>query len=339
MRRRSSLRVGALCTAYLLSGTGCVSGEHAASDDSAIMGGAPATEYPEAVQINLLTNQGAAVCSGALIAPRVVLTAGHCVNRATAWLVASNAGLSFTRNATVFDYTDLGSNVNFTQHDIGLVFLDTPIQLASYPSIATGPVVAGTQLMKVGRIKDGSLQPGLGLFERAIQVSFDPAAPFDYRAPPVGQQGDSGGPDFILGTHTIAAVNSGGGSMDSIARVDLLHDFIQAQVDAHGGGGGGGVLPPGPAPQAPGVIPNGTLAVVDRYDVVTPQLNCRAGPGKEQPVVQTLNQNDAVVATSEPSRPRIATAPDGAPWLLVQPPAGATCYVSANTQFIQPTKG
>ena len=46
---------------------------------SPIVNGAPATNYPEAVLINSKTAAGGFSCSGSMIAPRVVLTAGHCV--------------------------------------------------------------------------------------------------------------------------------------------------------------------------------------------------------------------------------------------------------------------
>jgi hypothetical protein len=50
------------------------------------------------------------------------------------------------------------------------------------------------------------------------------------------QPGDSGGPVFLSGTHTILAVNSGAGSNTQVlARVDLLADWLTSQVASHGG--------------------------------------------------------------------------------------------------------
>ena len=46
-----------------------------------IIGGVPATEYPEAAILNMRTAAGANyACTASIIAPKVVLTAGHCVN-------------------------------------------------------------------------------------------------------------------------------------------------------------------------------------------------------------------------------------------------------------------
>src|SRR5580700_3723687 len=53
---------------------------------SDIVGGTPATSYPEAVLVDLSQGgQVTAACSGSLIAPQVVMTAGHCVVTFDGW--------------------------------------------------------------------------------------------------------------------------------------------------------------------------------------------------------------------------------------------------------------
>jgi hypothetical protein len=213
-----------------------------AGDTDAIIGGTPATQFPEAVLVNMAINgQIVSACSGAVIAPRVVLTAGHCVFGFNGWSIrapfAGNQRAVSTR-AAVFDYNVDSEFVDPTKHDVGLVFLNTPINLAQFPTLATSPVADGTRVVNIGRIDDGAFSNTQLFVSRAIPVQRANrfGFPFDYIATEVIESGDSGGPDMIAGTHTIVAVNSGaGGGTQVLARVDLLSDFIRQQVNANGG--------------------------------------------------------------------------------------------------------
>jgi hypothetical protein len=236
-----------------------------------IIGGKPATAYPEAVLISLYQGgHGGSVCSGSVIAPRVVLTAGHCVHGFNGWRITApfaggqvaNSGKAYT-----YDWTNDGPYVDPGSHDVGIVVLDAPIQLAAYPAIADFEVKDGGPIVNVGRIRDGQLStsalfvsPPITVFDGA-QIGF----PYSYGAVETIQPGDSGGPDFLSGTHTIVAVNSGaGGGTEVLARVDLLYTWIQAAIAENGGGGnvdggtgaepggeGGGEVPSGPSEVEP----------------------------------------------------------------------------------------
>lgn len=206
----------------------------------AIIGGTPATAYPEAILLDI--QQGGRTtmgCSGTLIAPRVVLTAGHCVADGDGWQVTAPYAAGATAHGSssaVYDWSQTNDQVSPDQHDVGLVFLDSPIQLSSYPTVATVGLPDKSNIVTVGRVKNGQLsRTGLYVSE-VIQVRSGASYGFnfDYAAPMRIEHGDSGGASYKAGTHTIVSVNSTGDSTTQlIARVDLVSSWIQKQVAAH----------------------------------------------------------------------------------------------------------
>ena len=223
-----------------------------------------ASTHPEAALVDMV--QGGRVvshCSGALIAPRVVLTAGHCIDRYSAWVVTLPfAGGQRANGVAKENYDYLGNTgefVNPNQHDVGLVILDRALSLSAFPEVASRGSADGALAVAVGRKRDGALST-TALYESdpfAIRSAAPNGSPYAYRSERVIEPGDSGGPVYASGTKRIVAVNSGTGSTYQVlARTDLLSAWIAEKVRANGGPG---ATTPSPTP-APTPAPTGCNA-------------------------------------------------------------------------------
>jgi MYXO-CTERM domain-containing protein len=239
MRLASLALVVALAVPFTTGCSRATSGdpEPVATASDEIKNGTSASAYPESVLVDLYQGgQLTAYCSGSLIAPQVVLTAGHCVFQFNSWHIhAPYANQSATASSgTTYDWTNTSDTVDPSMHDIGLIFLDSPITLSSYPTIASSPLSDGSSVVNIGRIRNGQLST-TGLYVTGsvtVHNGQQYGYPYDYEAVDWIESGDSGGPDEQVGTHTIVAVNSGGGSDEVLARTDLLYNWIQSQIQS-----------------------------------------------------------------------------------------------------------
>ncbi len=244
--------LGAACAVQ--SGTGWSTESSGEGNQSPIIGGSLASAYPESALIDFTASGGSYACSGSLIAPSVVLTAGHCVDGASNWKITLPFASKQTAkglSATTYDWAENGAeSVNPNHHDIGLIFLDQKLTLPSWPVLASAASANGTSIVNVGRINNGSFSSTSLYVSKPLTISNASSYgyPYDYVANEIIESGDSGGPDILNGSspHKIVAVNSGaGGGTEVLARVDLLYSWINQQVNAHGGyatgsGGTGG---------------------------------------------------------------------------------------------------
>ena len=207
-----------------------------------IIGGVPATGYPEAALLDMVAANGAGyACSATLIAPKVVLTAGHCVDGMTSFNVYVGTTMRPGIGGETYDWHENGAtNVNPSHHDVGVVYLQDAITLTSYPTLASSAVADGTGVLNVGRILNDKLTYSLYQAGTNIKSAAAIGFQYDYYSPDIIEHGDSGGPVFISGTHTIVAVNSGANTSANIqvlARVNLLYSWIQDRIASHGGTG------------------------------------------------------------------------------------------------------
>ncbi|MBI5534639.1 MAG: trypsin-like serine protease [Deltaproteobacteria bacterium] len=217
-------------------------------ESAPIVNGSKATSHSEAVLIDMYEGgQLSSYCSGSVIAPRVVLTAGHCVHGISQWKIKApfaNGQTAQSSKGLVYDWNTDSETVDPNLHDLGLIILDTPITLSQYPTLATKAVSNGTKGIAIGRINNGSLSTTALYMSQAISLSSGQSIgyPYDYQGSDIIQSGDSGGPVELTGSapYTIVAVNSGGGGGAVFARVDLLSSWIQSTIQANGGPGSSG---------------------------------------------------------------------------------------------------
>jgi hypothetical protein len=248
MRRSlvGSLALGVVGTLVACSSPpGSSASERTGQAKQPIINGTQASAYPEAALVDMYQNgQLYAYCSGSLIAPGVVLTAGHCVFQTQSWVVTlpynGNQQINAS-NGTTYDWMVMGEQVDPNYHDIGLVFLDQPAQVtpSQCPVLASQELPDNSTIVNIGRIQNGQLSMS-DLFVSPTLTVVDGAQagyPYDYDAQDYIESGDSGGPDEVPNTtpHQIVSVNSGGGSDEVLARTDTIYSWIQQQIQAHGG--------------------------------------------------------------------------------------------------------
>ncbi len=235
-----------------------------ASNEDEIRGNTgPAFAVEEAVFINAFDKRfpsrtsSAQRCSGALVAPRLVLTAGHCMqfdyDREVTAPYANGQKANVIGQVSRYEALPADPNtdripINFRSLDAGLFELDAPICLASYPTLASAPLPSGAQMITVGRVDNGIKDSG-GLYQsQPTRPSVFASRPFYYDVPNrqtgtllgVTEGGDSGGPSYSLDglgflTSTIVAVTSAGSISAMFSRVDVPEaQYLKDEIASRG---------------------------------------------------------------------------------------------------------
>ena len=181
-------------------------------------------------------------CSGSLISPTVVLTAGHCTSAgtsATVWFNSDPLSVGFPDNGGITStalYTHPGftlgggPGLEFDTHDLGIVVLSEPVIDKGFASLPPYAGFVDSLRMKTdvtlvgygGQIKTRGIPPHYWMnnymrytaptlliqnedliSDEYIKLTANPA-----RGKGGICFGDSGGPDLLGGTNMILAVNS-----------------------------------------------------------------------------------------------------------------------------------
>ena len=211
----------------------------ASPDDEAVTG--QKTTQASTVSIHIQDNSGndTGSCLGTVVAPRLVLTAGHCVVNGSTWTVeAGSRKVSAQRAVTT--WKNFLSNLSHPAHtDVALLVLDEDIKLSHYPKIARTGLADGAKVSRFHRTSasaatptstDASVKGGASLgFRTAYVVDF-----------PKGEYLDTGGAIVDARTGDIHGVVSGVGGKTGhlyVSRVDGLAEWINSSVSACGTAG------------------------------------------------------------------------------------------------------
>lgn len=205
----------------------------------------PALTYPEVLTVD--TQYGSDMpgwygwCTGVLIAPKVALTVAHCIYDQVHWSVSAvyapgGVKTSTGTKAITFDPMPLhfedGEDHNF--HDVGVIILDTPIVLDTYPTFDDKVVSPKSFVLPLGRTYLHYPKSDVFMLGYSSIYSNPDNFPSDYYAPFTLEGGDSGGPVFEYGSHRLVALNAAQADDVEIAfftRIDLVADWLTKIVE------------------------------------------------------------------------------------------------------------
>jgi hypothetical protein len=271
--RRTRLQViEALEQRALLSAMGAVplilNGDTIDDDDSdsssggvaRIVNGTPTNGFPSVGEVG---DRFGGFCSGTLIAPQYVLTAGHCADDLTATAGRFFVGGDTYTTSQVFVHPNYNGNrigVDDAANDIAIFQLNRPVDGVTPSEIFRGTPRVGQVLTLVGFGAGGTGAGHNGDFgtKRVGATPIDGITPrrilwtFDNNSESNTAPGDSGGPAFLTvdGDFQVAGVTSGGsrsnagiGDRSFDTRVDFYATWIDSVL--------GNEPPPPPPPPGP----------------------------------------------------------------------------------------
>jgi V8-like Glu-specific endopeptidase len=242
-------------------------GDPVDTNEAIVHGAADGTHHPAVMALVIDDPAGVELCTGALVAPDVVLTARHCVSRLRSEAVSCPAtGPQVTGNRDPKTIAVVASNVvsgakaaaygaeivtpkgdALCDADIALLRLDRKIdgvEPLSFDRDDVGGTLTGKTVTSVGYglTKNDGGKPGVRRFRSHVAIESDTHTEFV-----VGEStcsGDSGGPAIDEADGTILGVVSRGGAdctgastHNVYTRIDAFLPLIRSVVGSSGGSG------------------------------------------------------------------------------------------------------
>jgi len=211
-----------------------------------IVGGDPA---PEMQSVGALLHQGEAFCTGTIIAPRVVLTAAHCLSDLT-----SPSGVTFflgpdandLGNGRQIAVSELHVHPDYAQTDnadiaVAILAQDADVDAIQVNTDALGAGLVGTPITFVGYGLTAAPDGPFGE-KRKVVIAASGVSDFfiDYETPGKNTcNGDSGGPALVYSgaTPVLIGVTSYGDADCNVdghnTRADVFAPFVGAFLSGH----------------------------------------------------------------------------------------------------------
>ena len=177
-----------------------------APDGERIIGGVPTSDFPDCVAVGSNTGW---CCSGTLVAPNVVVTAGHChAECASRVLIGDDVAGEAEAQVIAVAHAKLHPNYSRGKHDLGTLILAKDAEGVHPRGIAKPDALDGATSVRIAGFGNTSVYGGYGrrmmvdvpLAGNDPRFGADPAKEFVAGSPFLDRDscnGDSGGPAYV----------------------------------------------------------------------------------------------------------------------------------------------